>query len=70
MSSTECLYKFWSLESDLYRKVVSLNREVWFDHASEFNAPFDCNIPIHVEGMPEKCLVEIMVVVGLLHATP
>lgn len=53
------LYKFRSFSNPCHLRLLTDN-EVWFSAPSQFNDPFDCNIPLRLDKCPDDWLLERM----------
>jgi hypothetical protein len=63
----EILYKYRDWTNINHRKLIS-NQEIYFSRPSEFNDPFDGNIPIRWDLMSyEECLNKNLEIINILH---
>jgi hypothetical protein len=53
------LYKFRTFSDPHHHRLLTEN-EVWFSAPTQFNDPFDCNIPLRFDKCPEDWLLERM----------
>lgn len=63
----ETLYKYRDWTNKNHRKLIS-NQEIYFSRPSEFNDPFDGNIPIRWDLMTyEECLEKNLEIINIAH---
>ncbi|HEY3369341.1 MAG TPA: DUF2971 domain-containing protein [Prolixibacteraceae bacterium] len=63
----EILYKYRDWTNRNHRKMI-LHQEIYFPRPSEFNDPFDGNIPIRWDLMPyEECLEKNIEIINIAH---
>lgn len=53
------LYKYRTFSNPYHPRLLKEN-EVWFSAPTQFNDPFDCNIPLRLDKCPEDWLLERM----------
>lgn len=63
----EILYKYRDWTNKNHRKII-LNQEIYFSKPSEFNDPFDGNIPVRWDLMTyEECLEKNLEIMNIAH---